>query len=83
MYLDRNTENFKLGEEVWIVKTKAKIRVLKCYPLLYGTAIEDYGFSVMVKTKNDGNMEICRANCFHTKKECQIACDKFNKRREN
>lgn len=68
---------FKYGDAVFII-----FRTYDNYfaPMLYGKCLEDDGFalSVLLKERDDFIEWICRSNCFHTKQDCQLFCDKLN-----
>lgn len=73
-----DTNGFEIGDEVWCKLPTLKSPSLLFEPLLYGKAMDDTGFSVVVKTNDNDYMIICHSNCFHTQQECQLACNELN-----
>ena len=73
-----DTNGFEIGDEVWIKISKPNPLYSSFYPFLYGKAVEDSGFSVIVETNDGKYMNICHPNCFHSKEECQVECNRLN-----
>ena len=65
------------GHTIWIPSlTDYNVMVPRCY----GECIDDDGFALKVLLDGTDSMVewVCRSNCYKSRKECQLFCDRLN-----